>query len=122
MMQILVHEHKSFWTAELERSLAKLDQVSFRWRPYQKELFEELSNAKIVILVVPATDASLDLVRQILTLAPHLHVVCLMESVAGEWEWLARELGASAIFTDTEEKSRVTTAIERLIQLDRSKT
>ncbi|WP_437229938.1 hypothetical protein SH661x_001699 [Planctomicrobium sp. SH661] len=115
---ILVHEQVSHWTAELERAFADTPQIVFRWRPYQTELLEELSLAQGLLLVVDGDDASLELIRTIHAKAASTPMVCIVSESNSNWEWLARELGATCVLSETTEKWRVAHSLQRLLQAD----
>lgn len=115
MLKILVHEPDSHWVAELERQFLDRPEITFRWRPYQEELMEELSTARLVVLVIPADNESLDLVRQLRSRNDPPGIVCLVPSSNAGWEWLARELGVDVVFIEPVEQWRVGHSITRLL-------
>jgi len=114
---VLVHESVSHWTAEMERLFAEHTEIIFRWRPYREELFDELHLASLILLVVAPDDDSLSLIQQLKSTQRSLPMACLIKQMSVEWEWLARELGADVILSETTEKWRVAHSLRRLLHV-----
>ena len=120
MSLILIHETKSYWTAELSRqflSQTSADQSPpvLRWRPYREELFQEAPSAALIVLVCEPTDDSLHLVTQLRTHAPHAELVTLVSSEEVSWEWVAREMGVAVVFSDCTVREWVARSIRNLL-------
>jgi hypothetical protein len=118
---ILVHEPVSRWTAELERAFLPFPEIGFRWRPYRKELMEELTLASLVLLVVAPDDPSLDLIREIKRIDRSLPIACAISVPHPEWEWVARESGVDIVLPDTSEIERVACSLQRRLRISPAK-
>jgi len=114
---VLVHESVSHWTAEMERLFAEHPEVVFRWRPYREELIGELHLASLALLTLTPDDESLSLIQLLKSTERSVPISCLMTQMSVEWEWVARELGADVILSETTEKGRVAHSLRRLLYL-----
>lgn len=115
MIRIFVHEPTSLWTAEFERSFRGPQGISFRWHPHVSDMLEDAALCDIIVLVVPATDESLDLIRELRRTAESTRLLCLVSEEESTWENVARECGVTSILPDVSMKCRVVELLEKLI-------
>lgn len=120
MHHVLVHEPVSHWTAELQRGLREVGEMTVRWVPHLVDVREACSQGRVDLLVV--VDSNIDSDRaplfwECLKAAPHkLKTMLLTADESPAWEWTARELGFDVVLPETSEKRRVVHAVRRLLR------
>ena len=111
MQTLYVHEVRPEWTAAFERYFQGRN-LAARWCPHFPDVLH--ASTGVIVLVGTAAETSLEQIADLVSGPTSPRIMILVDEATPEWEWAARELGATSVLSPLLGKRHVCLALERI--------